>query len=153
AYGNTDIASLPLKALDLEKGWATFPRPKTGIERRAKLWPETVEAIRDALDKRTKPKDKADADRVFLTSFGTPWVKVNTKEVEEEVDGERKKRLKVVPDDSVTKEMRKLLKKLGINGRRNFYGFRRTFETIAGDGGDQVAVDHVMGHARDDMAS
>ena len=30
---------------------------------------------------------------------------------------------------------------------------RHTFETIGGDAKDQVAVDHIMGHARDDMAS
>jgi integrase len=150
-FGNTDVASLPLKALDLEKGWANFPRPKTGIERRAKLWPETISAIRKALDLRAKPKDEADVDRLFLTRFGTAWVKVSTKEVEKEVDGERKKILKVVPDDSVTKEMRKLLKSLDINGHRNFYTLRHVFATIAGGSRDQPAVDHVMGHADDSM--
>jgi len=35
----------------------------------------------------------------------------------------------------------------------NFYALRHTFETIAGDSRDQVAVDHVMGHSRNDMAS
>ena len=50
--------------------------------------------------------------------------------------------------------MAKLLKSLGI-GRTglNFYGLRHTFETIGGESRDQVAVDHIMGHARDDMAS
>jgi integrase len=49
--------------------------------------------------------------------------------------------------------MRKLLDSLGINGYRNFYALRHTFETIGGEAKDQVAVDHVMGHSRDDMAS
>jgi len=35
----------------------------------------------------------------------------------------------------------------------SFYCLRHTFETIAGEARDQVAVDHIMGHARDDMAS
>jgi hypothetical protein len=33
------------------------------------------------------------------------------------------------------------------------FALRHTFQTIAGDSKDQVAVDHIMGHARDDMAS
>jgi integrase len=49
--------------------------------------------------------------------------------------------------------MRKLLDALGINGHRNFYALRHTFETIGGEAKDQVAVDAIMGHARDDMAS
>jgi integrase len=35
--GNTDAASLPLKALDLKAGWIDYPRPKTGIPRRCPL--------------------------------------------------------------------------------------------------------------------
>ena len=61
---------------------------------------------------------------------------------------------KVVFDDAISKEMAKLLKGLGL--RRpglNFYSLRHTFETIGGGARDQVAVDHIMGHARDDMAS
>jgi hypothetical protein len=32
-YGNGDIKELPIRALDLEKGWAEFPRPKTPVGR------------------------------------------------------------------------------------------------------------------------
>jgi len=47
-----------------------------------------------------------------------------------------------------------LLKELDIHrAGLNFYALRHTFETIGGEARDQVAVDHVMGHARDDMAS
>ena len=56
-------------------------------------------------------------------------------------------------DNPISKEMRKLLDALGINGHRNFYALRHTFETIGGEAKDQVAVDHIMGHTRDDMAS
>jgi integrase len=51
-------------------------------------------------------------------------------------------------------EFAKLIK--GLNLHRpglGFYALRHTFETIGGDARDQVAVDHIMGHARDDMAS
>jgi integrase len=146
AFGNNDVASLPIKALDLEGGWVSFPRPKTGIERRCKLWPETVDAIREALEKRPKPKDEGNASLVFLTRCGTPWVKVGT---EPQADGT----LKVRCDDAVSKETKKLLKKLGIEGRRNFYTLRHTFRTIADEAKDQPAVDFIMGHALNDMAS
>ena len=43
-FGNNDVATLPLSALDLDAGWVNFPRPKTGIARRCPLWPETVDA-------------------------------------------------------------------------------------------------------------
>jgi integrase len=49
--------------------------------------------------------------------------------------------------------MRKFLDALGISGNRSFYALRHTFETIGGEALDQVAVDHIMVHARDDMAS
>jgi integrase len=49
--------------------------------------------------------------------------------------------------------MRKLLNAQDIGGNRSFDALRHTFETIGGEAKDQVAVDHIMGHARDDMAS
>lgn len=45
-FGNRDIATLGLAALDLDGGWCVHPRPKTGIERRCPLWPETVKRLR-----------------------------------------------------------------------------------------------------------
>jgi len=47
-----------------------------------------------------------------------------------------------------------LLRSLGLyRPRLGFYALRHTFETIGGEAKDQVAVDHIMGHVRDDMAS
>ena len=43
AYQNGDCGRLPLSAIDFESGWIQYPRPKTGVERRSKLWPETIE--------------------------------------------------------------------------------------------------------------
>ena len=48
-FGNSDCARLTTDHLDLEGGWAVFPRPKTEVDRRAKLWPETIEAIKAAM--------------------------------------------------------------------------------------------------------
>lgn len=133
-FGNSDCGTLPLSALDLERGWVNYHRPKTGTTRRCPLWPETVAAIRKVLAERPQPIDPADAGLVFLTSFGGSWYKDTS-------------------DAPLSKEMRKLLDALKLTGNRNFYALRHTFETIGGEAKDQVAVDHIMGHTRDDMAS
>lgn len=44
--GNTDLALLPIKAIDLKAGWLDDARSKTAIMRRIPLWPETVHARR-----------------------------------------------------------------------------------------------------------
>ena len=72
-FGNTDVASLPAKALDLEAGWVRFPRPKTGIDRRCPLWPETVALLREAIASRPTPKDAKDAGLAFITKYGQGW--------------------------------------------------------------------------------
>jgi integrase len=135
-FGNADCGTLPREALDLAGGWVDFPRPKTGIDRRIPLWAETVAALREAIDRRPRPCNEK-ADRlVFLTQRGRSWAKETC-------------------DNPISKETAKLLKELKINGRvgLNFYALRHTFETIGGEAKDQVAVDSIMGHAREDMAS
>ncbi len=148
-FGNADVATLPLAALDLDGGWVNYHRPKTGISRRCALWPETVDAIRAALAKRPGPKDAAHAGLVFVTKHGGSWFK--DKPGQKPAGGSRPPAVTI--DNPLSKEMRKLLRGLGIEGRRNFYALRHTFETIGGEAKDQVAVDAIMGHAREDMAS
>ena len=41
---------LPIKALDMVGAWVNFPRPKTGIMRRCPLWPETLQAVQEAVE-------------------------------------------------------------------------------------------------------
>lgn len=134
-FGNHDCGQLRFDQVDLEAGWHFMPRPKTGVDRRAKLWPETVDAIRAAIDRR--PDGPADlADLVFLTKYRQSWYKSESY------------------DNPISNEFRKLLDELGLYRRgRTFYALRHTFETIAGACRDQVAVDFVMGHLRDDMAT
>jgi integrase len=144
-FGNADAGNLPLTALDLDRGWINYPRPKTGIDRRCPLWPETIEAIKAALGDRPEPKDPALNGLVFITKYGKCWAKV--------AGPLRKDGTPTPPDNPVSKEMRKLLNRLKINGHRNFYALRHTFETIGGEAKDQVAVDAIMGHIREDMAS
>ena len=133
-YGNSDLGTVPIEKVDLERGWLTYARPKTGIGRRCPLWPETIGSLREWLLIRPKPKAKELAALLFLTAKGDTWAKATS-------------------DNPLSKEMRKLLDRLAIGGSRNFYALRHTFETIAGESKDQVAVDHIMGHSRNDMAS
>ena len=135
-YGNADVGRLPLSALDFEKGWVTFPRPKTEVPRRCPLWPETVASIREWLTVRPEPKNEALAGLVFITYKHQSWAK----------DDDR---------NPVSAEMRKLLNRLHINGNRNFYALRHTFETIGGETERQATVDFLMGHSprSDDMSA
>jgi integrase len=55
--GNSDVANLPIDAVDLDAGRVELPRPKTGVERRCPLWPETVSATRAWLAVRPDPND------------------------------------------------------------------------------------------------
>ncbi len=59
-----------------------------------------------------EPRDEADAFLVFVTKDGGGWGKD-------------------IADSPITKETRKLLDKLGIDGRRNFYTLRHSFRTAA----------------------
>jgi hypothetical protein len=47
----------------------------------------------------------------------------------------------------VADAIQKAMKKAGVNLKGlGFYGLRRSFETIGAETGNQVAVDHIMGH-------
>ncbi len=74
-FGNADVGTLPLSALDLAGGWINFSRPKTAIERRCPLWPETVAALREWLAVRPLAKLSEHQQLVFLTAKGGSWAK------------------------------------------------------------------------------
>jgi integrase len=75
ARRDAEKARYSLSAVDLDAGWVNFPRPKTGIERRAPLWPETIAALRAAIAVRPAPRDRTDAGLVFLMRTGRRWVR------------------------------------------------------------------------------
>jgi integrase len=135
-FGNADCAHLPQSALDLEGGWVTYPRPKTGFPRRCALWPETVAAIKEALAKRHAPEKPEHAGLVFLSRYGRPWAKDND-------------------PGPLSKIFAELLHKLGINGRNGlgFYSLRHTYRTVADEAKDQPAADFTMGHIVAHMSS
>ena len=98
------------------------------------MWPETIVAIKKAIAERPKPKPGCE-EFVFLTCTG---------------------RCRSGDTDGGTMSIafRKIMEPLGLYRKgRSFYTIRHVFETIGGDAKDQVAVDHIMGHSRDDMAS
>ena len=131
AFGQSDVATLPRSVVDLEKAWIEYPRPKTGIERRCPLWPETVAAIESVLESPRNPASNEHAGLVFLTHRGAPYVRMNGNGVQ---------------IDSVSLEAGKLLRRLKIKRHRlNFYSLRRTFRTVADVAGDPPAVDLIMG--------
>jgi integrase len=135
-FGNADCGNLPLSAVDVGNAIIDYPRPKTGIPRRCPLWPETVQALRDALAARPEPKDPTDAGLVFITKYGAGWCKDTS-------------------TNPVSQETGKLLKTLGINGRKGlgFYALRHTFRTVADEAKDQPAADYMMGHEVPHMSS
>src|SRR3954465_11607007 len=102
-FGNADCGPLPLTALDLEGGWVNYHRVKTGITRRCRLWPETVQALRAVIAARKQPADESLEKLVFLTAPGGSWHKAD------------------MEDSTVSKEMRKLIDALGIEGNKNYY--------------------------------
>lgn len=133
--GNHDCGMLPLKAADMKGVWLTYPRPKTGIGRRCPLWPETIKALQAAIAARPKTKDPETAGLLFLTKYGQAWAKSTS-------------------DNPIAKETRKLLDELKLHRPGlGFYTLRHVFDTIGGETRDQPAVDLIMGHARNDMAS
>ena len=139
--GQTDIANLPLSAIDFEDGWLDYPRPKTAIERRIPLWRESVESLQEAIAMRPVARESVDDDMCFLTCGGRRWTRYSDSE----------KRAWV---DEIKKIFGKLLRELGINGKvdRNFYAIRHTFQTIAEESCDLTAVKHVMGHVDASMS-
>jgi integrase len=138
AYGNSDIANLEMSKINLETGWATYPRGKTGIARRCALWPETQEALQQVIDNRPEPKSVDDTDIIFITKYGRRWVRSPGKDT--------------APVDSVGLEFGKLLGELGMKkSGRAFYSLRHTHRTVSAGAGDPTAARIVMGHVSDSI--
>lgn len=127
AYGTADIGRLKVADVDFENQWIGQMRGKTGIARGCWLWPETLEALRQAIDE--KPWNPKYPDLYSLTRSRHPWW-------QEETDS-----------NPLAQSFGKNKTAAGITRRGvGQYSLRHTFRTIGGDAGDREAVDYVMGH-------
>lgn len=134
-FGNRDCATLPLSAVDLESDWIEFPRAKNARPRRCPLWPETLRALREAFEVRPEPRSNQETNLFFLKNSGRCWVRSS---------GVKKNGW----IDDLGPAFRKLMKETGtFQPRRNFYGLRKTFRTIADETLDFPAIDLIMGHS------
>jgi integrase len=128
--GNADVARLRFEHLDLNGRWLNLPRGKTGTERRCRLWPETVASLACAIECRRQPLETIDKRLVFITRLGGDWGS----------------------QTAVSHEVGKLLKKTGLaRPGRGFYDLRHIAATIGCEGGDSVAVGHMLGHLEGNM--
>ena len=125
-YGNMDCVKLPINKLDLEGGWANFPRTKNGIRRRNPLWPETVEALKAVLAARKMPIDPRHHNRVFITKWGKAYKARN-----------------------LSREVGYVLTRVQLDRAAvDFYDLRRTCASIGVQLKDDDAVRTIMGHKR-----
>jgi integrase len=148
-YGNSDVATLPTRAVDLEHAWIDFPRPKTGIPRRCSLWPETVAAIRQWLAVRPNPKSTEDAGFLFITAHGNRWQRTGVSEPDPKTG-----KLLITNTAPVTPEFAKVVRGLSIKRPGvGFYSLRNTLETIGGAAKDQVALNSITGRVDSSMSA
>ncbi len=146
-FGNTDLASLPLTAIDFENAIIDFPRPKNGVGRRVPLWAETVQAIQRAIKARPAPRNPDDRCLAFLSPDGLPLVRERLVYKNGELE-------RTIPVSGLSRWFADLLTKSGVKSKANprhglnFYGLRRTFRTIADEvSRDQHAIHRLMGHS------
>ena len=152
--GNTDVAELPLSAVDLASGWVDYARGKTGVDRRFPLWPETAAAVRSVMDLRSerferwsrcgRRPDPAVLPLLFVTRQGRPYAEDGTGR-----GGDPRPAHK----DRVAAEFRRACAAAGLaRVGRGFYSLRRTHRTLADGAGDQRAAALIMGHEVGDVA-
>lgn len=128
--GNLDVGQMRFKHVELSTGWMDYPRLKTANARRAKLWPETLRAIRDYLDGRPE-ESKLDEhqDVIFLTRYRMPWSTPKNSA------------------DPISREFKKLVTALELPSGLSYYRLRHTFRTVADGSLDQPAINLCMGHS------
>jgi site-specific recombinase XerD len=121
-YHNSDCETISLAQLQaaIKTGTIEHAREKTEVERACPLWPETIAALKAWIDRRPQCKSK----RAFVLPSGRDLSPVNC---------------------DVAKRFRAVREAAEISDG-GFSWLRKTFATFAGETGDQVAVNFIMGH-------
>lgn len=155
--GNEDVSRVPISSIDFDTGMIDYARAKTGEERRAYLWPETISAVKDAVRVRSYPADSTHAGRVFIHRDGHPWVRTWLKGAAGEIEVDRldssSDEFTVRKNDRIATAFRDVMRAAGIvtdSIRReglNYYALRHTYRTLADATHDQHAVMRSMGHS------
>ncbi len=144
--GNSDIGLLEFR--HLKGDWIVYPRPKTTIDRRFPLWPETKAAI-----EKCKQTKQPESPFVFLTKYGALW----SKDIADSPITKEFSKLLCELDQAAIEDAKKKHKKAPTHkfkqAGRGFYALRHQFRTIADGCRDQVAINHIMGHADNSMAA
>lgn len=124
---NSDLANMPIDAVNFKTGWMDYPRAKTWVARRVKLWPETIDAIQAYLAKRPKASESL-AKLLFITRWCNQW-----------------------DSEDIVHEFSKLLFKCKIDDG-SFIWFRKSVQTIGERSGDLIAVKAIMGHVDESIS-
>ncbi|MDZ4779608.1 MAG: tyrosine-type recombinase/integrase [Planctomycetia bacterium] len=148
--GPADIGRLKWRHLDLERGRLIFPRPKTGVERRAYIWKKTRLALRNVQKlKRVAAaiaKDGEDAP-VFISEQGNLMYRESLRTQEVEVDGVKcRKVVGVKVENAVSITVRRLIKITELPAGLKPYALRHAAKTYAKASRDPDAVNLMMGH-------
>jgi integrase len=143
-FGPADLGHLRTANLDLEGGWLSLHRSKTGLPRRCPLWPETSKALKAALAARPQPKSPDDADRVFVTKYGRPF----TPKVSLTGKGTKS------TGSPVSSEFQKLRELAGITGRgKGLYTLRHMLQTIGEQTKHFTAVESILGRVDETVSA
>ena len=126
-FVSRDCGTLPRKAVDLETGFISYARPKTGVARRIPLWTETVEALRAAM--------ATEGELAFQTQQGTAYAKGTA------------------GSDAIGLTFRRMLVEHKIHqAGLGFAVLRHIFQTIAEGSKDFPAIRHIMGHVDESIS-
>lgn len=130
-FNNGDCSQLTSNTIDFDSGWLDWHRPKTGIERRVCLWPESILAIENAIEHRGSAKKPEHANCVFLTKYRNPWT-----------------------SEAIYHEFRKLAEDCEIDRKGlTFTTLRHTFQTIGKESGDYIATRAIMAHVDESISA
>ena len=139
-FGNSDIGSLKLTEVDLDRGIISDHRKKTGVTRDFAIWEETVAALRTYLNAHRGKTEKQNVNELFFVSRqGNPmcWEYIDEK-------GEKHR------SDAVKNRFDKLCKRAGISlpYGAGFYILRHTYATMIGEmSSDPREVQAAMAHS------